>query len=51
LLVAANGSDDLDWVVYSPTSAETYEVAGGFIDTAFDIQRRRGSAAASRTNW
>lgn len=40
-----------NWVVYSPTSNVTTEVAGGFVDDAFDTMRKRGPKASSRTTW
>lgn len=40
-----------DWVIYSPTSGFAVSVAGGWVDNAFDSQRRRGPDASSRTTW
>lgn len=37
-----------DWCVYSPTGNALYVVTSGWVDDAFDIQRRRGVRAASR---
>lgn len=37
--------------VYSPTADEAYPVVGGFVDNAFDTQRRRGNEATGRTVW
>lgn len=42
---------DLTWCVYSGTSLQTFAVVGGYVDSAFDIQRRRGSAALARDSW
>lgn len=44
-------NDDLQWVVYSPTGGELHQVVGGYVDNAFDTQRRRGSAATARFSW
>jgi len=48
----------LVWVVYSPTidagstlSAACSTVTNGWVDDAFDSQRRRGLAATNRTTW
>lgn len=41
----------LVWAVYSPTDDDAYEVVDGFVDNAFDTQRRRGNDATSRTLW
>lgn len=38
-----------NWVGWSRQNAAVYTVVGGFIDDAWDIQRRRGVAAAGRT--
>lgn len=40
-----------EWVVYSPTDDQAYTVVTGFVDNAFDTQRRRGNASTSRTLW
>lgn len=37
------------WKVYSPTNAAGYDVANGWVDDAFDTQRRRGNRPVSRT--
>jgi hypothetical protein len=39
------------WSVYSPTAGATYPVVGGWIDDAFDTQRRRGLSPISRTTF
>ena len=46
------------WVVVSPTQGQQVSplsgirfVNGGFVDNAFDVQRRRGIAPSLRTNW
>lgn len=53
------GSTDLAWAIFSPTTlAETSDldqafedVVSGWIDDEFDIQRRRGTIATTRTTW
>lgn len=37
------------WVIWSPTTGTSAPVASGFIDNAFDTQRRRGPDATTRT--
>lgn len=61
-LIVATGLD-LDWVVFSPTTAgappwdlttvesATTFVASGWIDNAFDTQRRRGTIATTRLTF
>jgi len=39
------------WVVYSPTAGTSAPVTNGYVDSAFDTQRRRGEAAIERTTW
>lgn len=39
------------WVVWSPTDASSAEVTDGWVDNAFDIQRRRGVSPTVRTSW
>lgn len=50
-LCAASLTDDWGWVVYSPKLGDSFAVAGGWVDNAFDTQRRRGQAATARTLW
>jgi hypothetical protein len=45
------GPGDGVWSVYSPTSESLTAVDNGWVDDAFDIQRRRGLAPSSRTTW
>lgn len=47
-LVAGGPSD---WVVWSRAAGLTYIITGGWVDDAFDTQRRRGGAATNRTAW
>ncbi len=39
------------WCVYSPTNNATVIVTRGYVDDAFDTQRRRGEAPVSRSSW
>lgn len=40
-----------DWVVYSPTDGTSGSVTDGWVDNAWDTQRRRGKAPTSRLLW
>lgn len=51
LVVASNTSVTYDWCVYSTVDQELVPVTNGWVDNAFDIQRRRGFTASSRTVW
>ena len=48
---AAEASVNVEWVVWSPTSNDAYAVAQGWVDNAWDTQRRRGVAPSARTTW
>lgn len=48
---AAIGSLLWRWVVYSPTGDSWAEVRNGWVDNAWDTQRRRGPRATARTVW
>lgn len=39
------------WSVYSRVEGDLYAITNGWVDNAPDIQRRRGTAATSRTTW
>jgi hypothetical protein len=41
----------VEWQVWSRADAAVRPVVGGFVDNAFDTQRRRGPAATLRTSW
>lgn len=43
--------DQMQWAVLSPTDAEIRPVTAGWIDDAFDTQRRRGESPTTRTAW
>jgi len=50
-LASGAASDGTPWVVYSSTLASSALVTDGWVDNAWDTQRRRGKAASSRTTW
>jgi hypothetical protein len=39
------------WSVWSRANAAMYTVSGGYVDNAFDVQRRRGHAPSARTSF
>lgn len=39
------------WAVFSPTSGLTHPVTAGWVDDAWDTQRRRGQDAEGRLSW
>lgn len=47
--LAALGGIDVDWVVYSPTSGQSHNVVGTWVDDAWDVVRSRGLSPTSRT--
>ena len=42
---------EFEWVVWSPTSVASVPITNGWVDNAFDTQRRRGQQATGRTSW
>lgn len=50
-LLTSSQTEPWDWVVYSPTSDSDTPVVAGWVDNAYDTQRRRGVAATSRTTF
>lgn len=43
---------DLDWSIRSVTPVENYvRIVGGYVDDAFDTQRRRGPDPTTRVTW
>lgn len=48
---AGTGGASAPWVIWSRTSGDQHNVVGGWIDNAFDTQRRRGNAPTQRTTW
>lgn len=51
MLALFTANTSLQWVVQSKTAGEFFPVVGGYVDDAFDTQRRRGSAPGVRTVW
>lgn len=51
MLDASNASVRWTWEVFSPTYEEHGPVRGGWVDNAWDTQRRRGQASTERTLW
>jgi hypothetical protein len=41
----------VDWCVYSRADDTLYTITHGFVDNAFDTQRRRGRVAQTRSLW
>jgi len=37
--------------VWSRTDEAVYPIVGGYVDYAFDTQRRRGQAPVARQSW
>lgn len=50
-LAASALSSNWGWTVWSEKRQEKFAVAGGWVDNAFDTQRRRGQAATTRTTF
>jgi hypothetical protein len=48
---AAGPGNGYVWAGYSPTDDEAYVIHDGWVDNAFDTQRRRGVQATSRETW
>lgn len=46
-----NTSENVTWRLVSPTMGAVTDVTGGWIDDAFDTQRRRGLAPTTRSTW
>lgn len=51
LLLTSTLASDWSWGVYSPTAGALYEVEAGWVDDAWDIQRRRGVVATTRSTF
>src|SRR4051794_21125091 len=43
------GGADVDWVAYSPTTGDHWDVSHVWCDDEWDVQRRRGLRASTRT--
>jgi len=50
-LVDGANAASVPWVVHSEAAGDDFFVIAGWVDNAFDTQRRRGVAATSRTTW
>jgi len=48
LLTASQAALNSTWIIYSPTTGAGTPVDNGWVDNAFDTQRRRGLVATSR---
>lgn len=44
-------AEDITWCVWSRANAALYPIGGGWVDNAWDTQRRRGVEASERTLW
>lgn len=51
LLTASDAASDWTWMVRSSKTSATTPVVSGWVDDAFDIQRRRGYKATSRVTF
>lgn len=51
MIDASAASATWNWVVYSGTSGAFNDVTSGWVDNAWDTQRRRGLAPSSRTTF
>lgn len=49
--MAAANTLGAQWVVWSRRNDSASEIVRGWVDNAFDTQRRRGPAATSRLSW
>lgn len=49
--LAVGSGNPAEWVVWSPTYSSSTPVVAGWVDNAFDTQRRRGEATSSRLLW
>lgn len=45
------GFGGVNWHLLSGMDGNAYEITGGWVDNAFDTQRRRGEEATARTLW
>lgn len=51
LLAAANAAPEWQWGIWSTVDNEMVTVTNGWVDNAFDTQRRRGLDPTTRTTW
>lgn len=50
-LASQSATAQVRWHLLSQTDQSAHMITGGWIDNAFDTQRRRGSKATARTTW
>lgn len=50
-MIGSAAAIDWVWVVYSRKMDSSSPVVAGWVDNAFDTQRRRGQAATARSSW
>lgn len=51
MLKASQAALGWAWMVYSPTNNAVYEIENGWVDNAWDTQRRRGEKPTVRGPW
>nr|CRY96681.1 hypothetical protein [uncultured prokaryote] len=51
LQAVADRLDVYNWVIRSPTLGLSWPIFEGFVDNAFDTQRRRGVESSARSTW
>ena len=51
LLAASTATATYTWVVWSPTTQTAIAVTDGWVDNAYDVQRRRGFVPTLRNTW
>jgi hypothetical protein len=50
-VLALGNNNDMEWAVWSTTRQKFARVVGGYVDNAWDTQRRRGLKPSVRTQW
>ena len=50
-LLATTSGDNFWWTIWSRANQTEYRVEGGYVDYAYDTQRRRGQAPVARQTW
>lgn len=50
-MMLAGSTWNMHWAVWSRTDALARRIVGGWVDDAFDTQRRRGQEAVTRYSW
>jgi hypothetical protein len=51
MILEANASVRWNWVAYSPTADEANQITNGWVDNAWDTQRRRGLYYSQRGTY